>query len=349
MATTFNKLPWGPASMRHYGTLSNTVDFNDADNSMAGVFMIPKSGHVTHVGLRINSVTGVCPAFNIGLVTVGADGHPTTTAYGTATNPTFVPAGSDVWQWVELTAHTDVVVQEFAAVRVWPTASAPDATHKFRMQISSNGSTVMPHTKNYTTSWAVFLQWPAIAMRYDDGDVYPIPLTGTSSYRDIRTTSTPDEYGIKFSPPWDCKVSGTIFSALNATATADLSIVLYDAANNILQSWSLDNDILYPSFTNGPYWLHCSPVSLTKDATYRLTALPQTANYWSIDEIQMDDALADGNCRYSIPDGKRFSGTWRTDAGAWTDSLSRMAFMALLLDEISLPAAGGGGSFPFLG
>lgn len=125
-------VPWGPLADRVIGAEGGGGGFNlnSANDQHAGWWRVPKTGHVTHVGVRTSNVTGTPPNHTIALVTVDASGDPTDTNYGGSAPASGGFGTGDAnpkWYWFELATHADVVQGDLVAVKVKPGATPPDA------------------------------------------------------------------------------------------------------------------------------------------------------------------------------------------------------------------------------
>ena len=333
-----NLVPWGPLSDCRIGAQGNQVDLNDANDRQAGWWRVPKTGVVTHVGVRVNRVYGTPPSHNIGLVTVDADGDPTETPYGGSANTTgtFGTATSTItWWWFQLATPANAVKGELCAVMVWPGATPPDGSNYIRVMFpgwtgKADQQPCTGYSANAGVAWTESVPpgIPSFAMKYSDGDIYPYAYLN-SDMRAIRTSYTPNEIGAKFTVPFDCKLAGLIVDWRQSAVAVNAIVDLYNAA-----SVSLKQVTLYGAeMLLGPKRvIFDADIPLTKDLVYRVAAKSSV----NTDQLQVYEMnQADAGARYSFPDGQRWCATSRKDTGDWTDLLTAVPAVALLLSEIS--------------
>src|SRR3990172_12657248 len=117
-----SNIPLGPIAEHPWNSITGgsltVLSLNDSDNSVAWVFSIPKSGIITHVGLKAQSMGGNPPNYNVGLVTIGNDGIPTTTAYSDRriASYDFTATG---WHWIELPDSATATAGDIVGLRIW--------------------------------------------------------------------------------------------------------------------------------------------------------------------------------------------------------------------------------------
>jgi hypothetical protein len=334
---------WGPATIGNVqgnsGALS-TVSLNDADNAAGWLFNVPKDGNITDVGVLLVTENGTSPQYNVKLSTVGTDGFPTTTDYGgsTGTPTTWTSAG---FKWVTLTVAATAAAGDFAAVHVYPTGSTPTGVN-FVSVPSSGVAQGMGISANFTIAWgAANTGSGGFAIRYDDGSVYGIALSSSTGHLVVRSNTTPDEVGDLFTLPANMTCFGARVihgaSALETSATVD--VVLYSAADGVLASATIsDKDFADNSNYIDVFW---DSVNLAANTQYRLIVKPTTGasggiyvQRWSLDSTA---AMA------AIPEGTRWQGTSRTDAGAWSNVTTDIVMAALWISDITFIAGSGSG------
>lgn len=341
VATAVNML-WGPAAAGEWqidgypslGTL------NDADNSVAMIFVIPKAGSITKIGVWCSQVTGNPPAYNAGLVTVDATtGLPNTAAYGGATNPTYAFTATG-WHWIDLTVPATAVAGESAAVWIWPTASAPDGSNYAKVAYGRvfAGAGGMPRGGRYTTDWTWAHGVPALAVQYATGEVYGVAAAVYDSIL-FDAADTPDELGCKFIVPTDMVCYGANVGLATNSSNASYTVKLYDAAGTLIASRNVtdEDEMVGGVLTTNHQQVFWTPVTLTAGQTYRLTILGTHATA-TITPAQLTfESAASLTNNLAIPEGSRWSMTQRTDAGAWTDTAEGLVWMALWINSMTLP------------
>jgi hypothetical protein len=190
----------------------------------------------------------------------------------------------------------------------------------------------------YTTAWAK-ANAPVLSLKYDDGSYAFMPNVfpySSESYSPINTGTTPDEIALKFKLSYSAKVNGLWFyGALAAGSSVDL--ILYAAdGSTVLASASLDGDAV--AGTMRMFWVPIAETTLTKDTVYYIAFKPTTATsvnlYWfTVFAAAIFDQLdLDQNAYWSQ----------RTDAGAWSDIVTKRPFLAAVISALDDGAGGGG-------
>jgi hypothetical protein len=342
--TTANTL-YGPAAIGNLVAQSSalsTLALSDSDNSVAWTFPIRDAGSITHVGFLVVTINGTPPDYQAGIVTLDSSGNPTGTAYGGSAVTAFTPSAG--WTWIELSTPATAVAGDFVAVRVWPTASAPDGSNHIticRQPFAGYGIAM-----NYTTSWSPLAgaSGAPMAVKYSGGAVFGSALTSTTVHVQLRSDTTPDEAGCKFQLPAAMTVRGAqigIDTSWGTSATAD--VVLYNSANTVLATTTIGDKDYVDGSAYVNVWF--APVSLAAATDYRLVVKPTVAGAGgsvNIQRYQFENAAAvaawppgDGLWQY----------TYRTDAGAWTDVATDLPYMGLWASDITF--SGGTSSYEY--
>lgn len=187
---------------------------------------------------------------------------------------------------------------------------------------------------------------PIIALKYDDGNyyhihpnVYPMSVQTAQTYN---TGSSPDEYAMRFQVPFACEVDGCWFRGILGSGGADL--VLYDSGSSVLQTISLDKDIVESNSRDTGHWHRFPTVqALSANTTYRLALKPTSG---SNTQLQIVTVNAAGHLR-AWEGGTECYLSERTDAGAWTDTTTKRPYMGLTLTGVDTSSGGGEHSYVF--
>ncbi len=343
------KILWGPGSASGIAAPNSALvatNLNDADNAVGWLFCVPKDGTITDVGFYVANRVGTPPNYNCGIVTIDSSGRPTTTAYGGSAITAYSPPSTG-WKWVTLDTGATAQAGDFAAVHVYPTATAPDASNYAaitRQDVAAlNGVGLY-----YTTGWQTAIATSPLAVRYSDGAVVGIALSSNTIHAQIRSNTDPDEVGCKFTVPAAMTCYGARFYANTAGwgASAAASVVLYNAADGTVASATIsDKDSVDDGAYVDVFW---DAASLSAATTYRLILKPTVgsggdiyATKWSFESTA---ALA------AVPCGDAWQWTQRVDAGAWTDTNTAVAPMALWVSDITFSTTtAGGGAYAYIG
>jgi len=189
----------------------------------------------------------------------------------------------------------------------------------------------------FSAAWNSNSGYPWLSLDLDGGGttkatgLMPAGQNTTGSIS-LSSAGSPDEAGNRFVLPFACVVSGVWISATSLqAAAATLELRLYDLANNVLASVSVDRDAL----VSGQNQLIADlPAHLSLPAAFvgRVAVLPD-ATALSLSKMDLDS-----NARLAAfgfgPGTADTYWTERTDAGAWTDINTRRGEIGLVVTGI---------------
>lgn len=340
-----NYVYWGPStagSIPHITTSGglSSHNLNDSDNKVAFVFIGPKSGTVDAVTVYMASVTGSPPDYALKFVTLDSAGDPTTTAYSNAVEETFTPAAGR--QTISLSTPVNVTAGDVFAVVIYPGATPPDGSNYISVTEESSYPLSGFGSQTYSTTWLNMDSGAIpVTLEYNDGSFFGWAINDViSSSIDVNTT--PDELGVKFTLPFDCKCMG-IHAQLAYTGLAgSIKVVLYDSGDTELGSMTLSDPDYVADEVASMHFLF-PEVSLAKDTVYRAVISPQDTSNVYVGEIVFESqAYKEGS---PIPQADLFLQTERTDGGSWTDTADQIVPLGLILSEITIPEGGGASGY----
>lgn len=321
-------------------TVSGTPGFRAMSISAAGdkiafVVQAPKTGTIDQVGWRTGTVT-TGATMDVRLETVSATtGDPTGTLFGTNTNGSQVVAGSDDDHWFDtsLTSGASVTKGDLLAIVIVNPGSPGNLEIVGTMLIDGN----FPYCDRFVSAaWTKQPGSPVLALRYNDSSYEPLftwPISAIGEY-DIDSSTTPDEVSLRFQLPFPVQVTGfwaVIDFDNNATAK------LYDSdGSTVLASVTVDKDVRQTG-SSAQHRVHfAAAVSLLANTYYRLSIVPPdaSAQVRVFYVLTSSAALLDG-----LPCGQKFTISYRTDAGSWSDATNTRPLIGLIIDGFS---AGGG-------
>jgi hypothetical protein len=313
--------------------------------TVAQIFQVAEAGSIKGADFNVGIVYGTPSTnYNVRLETVGSDGVPTGTLWATNTEYTLTTGLGTGWKTGDFTASATVARGDIVALVI-----KPNTTYDIEITRSQNpGSTLgvvsFPYgcTKSGST-WATQAFTFQVGLKYSDDTYRHLP--GVASWKTIgstalRTSTSPDEVGIKFVCPFDCSVGG-IWSTAHVGLNGGYTYKLYDASNTVIFTRTYGAVAGFASSSGLSQLMLDASYELTGGDTYRLT-------------VQGTDAAGDLNVYSGTVDSAALMGsqhmgadciwTERTDAGSWTDTTTKRPFMGLLLDGVPVAGGGGGGS-----
>lgn len=333
----------------HYNVIrdnSNSTTLDNAADRIAVVFSIPKTGNVTAVGWTTTTVTS-SQSIDTRIETIdAATGHPSGTLYHANATVAQATLASTTYYEPTFASAAPVTAENMVAVVLQYTSTA--GTISFRTINQLFNSLMFPYgdcnlTGSYGKDTSKTL---SIVLKYDDGLYYevgvPLPISNTNISVSYNVdTVTFDEYGIKFSVPVPCRVSGVWLGGSNVSAGGTADVVLYGSdGSTTLESISLDGDIQAGSSTAGyMYMKFATPQTLTKDTYYRLTLKPTNATNSTL----MEFTYASSAILDAISGGSNVHETKRLNTGAWTDTTNIRPWMGVIIDQLDNGVGGGGG------
>lgn len=356
--SSIGEVLWGRTAVHSQGgapTISSFGAMNASGDRVAWVIRAPKAGtlHSFEFGIQTvgnNPDSGLRMSFQDVSATTGfpdtsADQFRNLTEGGTITTGWKTPPGALTSDGTDSGTKRTVVAGELVACVVDFVSFVALDSVTVR---SGWGVTLHPGT-NYCVDGSsgtyskVINTTPAIALKYDDGtygvsmDMFPSIAVTTESFSNA---STPDERGIKFQVSSNWVTNGAWFFG---TPDQDMQVLLYNSADTVIGTATLDKDQLYLTSTPNYFnvrWAE-GPLTLQQNADYRLVLKPTTTN--AILTYTHDIAAANAP---ALPMGVAgtLTRTHRTDAGAWTDTTTNWPNIGLLLSGVEMSAGGGGNS-----
>jgi len=250
------------------------------------------------------------------LLAVGADAVVTVSAAGrftaTLTTPVSVTQG-----------------QFFAIVIAQPATSFGSCNINALTLLANHG---FPRSALFTAAWAgVNNVHMSVTIEYGTAGIIPAsshPAYIADTSFTFNTGSTPDERGNVFVMPTRVRVIGVCWRSY--TSTGDLLFKLYDAADVVLASLTLDPAFVVTGNNLPASVLFSASVVLEAGVAYRLTVQSTSASNIVVTASSFSDAADVGG----LLGLNTVQATERTDAGAWTDQPTSLLWMGFVLDGI---------------
>jgi hypothetical protein len=176
-----------------------------------------------------------------------------------------------------------------------------------------------------------------LSLEYDDGVIVPgfsgVSFNNSQSALNFNSGSTPDERGTLFVPSFNCKVMGFVTSITIGSGSLPV-FDLMDDANNVLATVTLSN-IHRTTGSYASYHHFDAEATLAAGQSYRIAMRPNSATNCTLTNLTQ------------FPAGVKLAGfssmqyTSRTNAGAWTEDATQIAYLIPLISAVD--DGGGGG------
>lgn len=336
----FDSLTGSPAA--------TNVTFDSTSDHIAWVFQVAEPVTVTQVGIRQGTVTGTPGVIRVRFEGVNATGTQDGTMIGTGTpyaDYTPVAGNNNTVQWLTLGTAVTLTRGQFVALVAQPNSGTWDAsnlctiTSKFSQFPGPPGLPYVVELGTKSNSTLPCFGYASSSVSYG----LPIQTSTASNYS---SSTTPDEYGVRFTLTAGLgstyTVAGMVF-AVNPPASQTGTMTLYDASSTVLQTKSFDTDQVSVAGIRAHTFLFTDTTlsTLSFGTEYVLTWAPgSTTNHSTpyIEVARAQDWGAFGGGSVLAQWTERTNGT-----GAWTDRATRLPFMAPIIGDWSEPTGAGGG------
>jgi hypothetical protein len=322
------------------GVSNNTsYQINGTGQRLAWILAIPRTGTITRVGWRVHTCA-TAQLSRLGLYTVTSGIFPTTTGYGGSVYGTYTPAATTYFE-VTLGTSATATLGDVAAI-----VTEFDSTAGDMYGSSASGGGEAPSGAGWAkyngTTWSrtVGGGFAFAHLYYSDGvvvDAETCPFTGTQTEDSgFNLNSTPDEYAIKLTMPFACRIVGIWSNYRTPNAAADYEIRIY-SGTTALTTTAIDAE--YAGGTTGVRrLLFASPVTVAAGATIRAAIRPTTSTtaifrYHTLSAAGYGTGvgLQSGDCLST-----------RTDLGSWSDTTTQIPHMGVVIDQLDDGVGGGG-------
>lgn len=344
---------WFPSYIPMTGSLGSSTYVMDAAGEKAVLILqAPRAGTLDRFDFNVATVTnspdnGLRASFQGVSAT---DGQNDGTILG-ATNNAFVTYADPLTTGWKSTNFGETVTvtrgQLIACVLDFPTFVAADSVALSSFAI--NAASGFPYgisvtsTKNQTNLLVV-------ALHYTDGyafisTVVPGCNSTTSTGNFNVNTGTADEWGMGFQVPFPCKLN-MVTATISVAAGANYEVLVYDSADTVLATLTMDGDITQSSSTRAYSFVIQSELTLAINTTYRVTLRPTTTANLTMDYMGFAGDLMDtleGGSSWYMTSRLNQGGSW-TNYNNGTDGYRRPRMSLHLTAFDDAVSAGGGGS-----
>jgi hypothetical protein len=335
----------GPAASASSFPNFTSFAMSNANYRTVFVFRAVKAMTITWLGVRLTNAFTTPPTYSLGLYAVDGSGVPTG---GALASGTFAPVVGDngTIKRVAMVAGYTCTAGELLAISMDYSSGTITGSAYESVAVTSNAGPagmLFPYAMTYIATWTRRTAPPIFAYG-SDTDAFG-PAFANVSYTSFDSTTTPDEYGMKFTTPAGAMClyklrEARVYLGKPEAANQTLTLKLYDTnGTTVLQTATQDSDVVTSVSVSGCYCLvftfaDASLASLVAGQAYRVglttDATASNVGLQTLTVTTANDLTAfDGGADYVL--------TTSTDAGAWTDSTTARPLIELVLEEISMP------------
>lgn len=324
---------------------------DEATDQVEWIFQAREAATITRLGFRYGVRTGTPPVYKISLQGVDGSGRAdgTIKGGGSPCSKTFTPPAdatwNSTWQWITADNSFAVARGDFLAIVIKNDSGTINGSNfsSFTTALNaykSDGGIPYAVTFNATGSVTTRAVSLPIFGYGSAGTAYGFPFIASTSLS-INSGSTPDEVALAFTLPSGMgstfQVLGARIGFQNLGAATTYKLILYDGTS-VLQDVTVDSDITAAATRPHQvvYFDEVTLSTLTVGSTYRLAIQPQAA---TATPVLYQDVTAAADFA-SLPFGASWYWSQRTDAGAWSDTLTRRPMILPIVSAIT--ATGGG-------
>jgi hypothetical protein len=200
----------------------------------------------------------------------------------------------------------------------------------------------------FTASWAVQNMAPNIALEMDDGTLglldgtFPI-FHSSGNTVTFGSVSSPNEYGIIFQVPFNCKIDAVRMVCAHNNGSADAEVILYSdplGTPAAMHTYTIDASFQQNSVNRPQVYPFGAEIELQANTDYAVTYKPTTATSISLGRWDINtgpDTLLQLIGGPNLRQGSRAS-------GAFTESTSFVPWIDVRISSVHDGTGGGGSS-----
>jgi hypothetical protein len=194
---------------------------------------------------------------------------------------------------------------------------------------------ISSYAEYYTSSgWTKQLR-TFILYATDSNGVPVLPLLPYYSLASFNSGSSPNEYGVRITIPFDATIIG---GWLEADIDADANLCIYTPSGTQYTSY-IDSDAR-PNTNNTIYHFYCPPFTVTANQQVIVSVVPLTTT--NITAYRYNFMFDTVTMPYTCPGYGYIEGVQRTGSGSWSTNTTPL-IGGVILGSISTTSGGGGG------
>ena len=184
---------------------------------------------------------------------------------------------------------------------------------------------------------------PSVILEYNDA-TFPYQentiVAEASTFNTLDDADSPDEYALRLTVPFPCRAVG-IF--IKGGTVSGVTGTLYDSGDSVLGGGAVSAEVIGITQSKVRYFHFSTPVTLVKDAVYRIAWKPPASPTTSI--ITTWD-YPDAAMRKVFPNGLNMQLSTRVNSGSWTDLPAELMCAGFLIDQLDGGSSGASVSSP---
>ena len=337
-------IPWQPLA-----TGFTTLALDASTDKTGWIFAMPEDATINTLCFRYGARTGTPPTYDISIQGVNASGMPDGVK---AVSATFTPPADATWNSTLRAisvSNTALNGGQLYAMVIEYSSGTVNASNlsSFTQYTQPQSNVWLPYSVQDTTgSWAMAAasQVALFGLR-SSSKSYGNPVIAYTIYS---TTNAGDRVTLKFTPPagWcdTLQVKGIRFTGLTA-ASGSVVAGIWNAAGTALGSATYDSDASFSTAARGAMEYFFDPITLTAGTTYYAGLEQVSTQTTSLRTYTLGDSADLTAYGWGSAGGNL--ATW--NGSAWTDTLTEVAPVALILADITEPTGGSGGGPLFNG
>lgn len=329
---------------------NHTVDASN--EGLAWAFQARAASPISKIWFRYGSRTGTPPTYRVSLQSLGTTGLPDGTVLGggSPASATFTPPADTSWdglgQWITLDNTYTPAEGEVLCVVVEYSSGTIDGSNNssFTRSVSNliGTSIQFPYSMTNTGgTWSKFSGSAAPCFAIEDAvGIYGVPFvslyvsnTITSGHRVAAAMTLPSVFGSTF------VVKSIVVGAVRiGSAGGTAKICIWDnAGTELASSGTIDTDQMASPANQGVYTAKLTsdvPLNYGTKYYYGIESTGTPVNLCGINLTNSADRAA-----YPIGQNRAWA-LW--DGSSWAETTTRLPFVDLVFDDISVPSGGGG-------
>lgn len=338
------------------GLTRTNLTFDSTSDRLAWVGDSNFAGTIAKVYFRTGTVTtGTTVQIQIETVT---NGRPSGTIFSAGASGTVAIADTDdgVWKTVTIgTPPTLAAGNQFAIVMTYSSGATPNLIITSMPGNETGNGSVYPLCLQDTGggTWAHQNSGMEWIVELGSGDIACLPCLSSSeangTFTAFNSSSSPNEYALKLTLPFKCRIIGLSALIGNVATGADFTMSLWPSSSSVdgdaLGQATVDGDSAVSTTADGYYTRHFTAVTGAAGSTYYLGIRADTANNLALASLVAPTGITNAVRAFPTQTITAHLATraWSGGtAGSWTETATTtLPLISLVIDQLDDGAGGG--------